>query len=294
MSIHKPVLLSEVIKWLNIKPDSKIIDATLNGGGHTAGILEKYPDTRILGIEFDPDIFQEFQRGQLAGKVIAVNDSYTNLKNIVERYEFRPNGIIFDLGVSSWHYESGRGFSFRRDEILDMRFNPSINSGQIITAADIVNTSDPKELERMLLEYGEEKFASQIVKEIISARKEKPLTRTLDLVRVIEKAVSEGYKKRKIHYATKTFQALRIAVNNELENVKRGIEAAIEVLNPGGRLVVISFQGLEDKIVKEIFRQKAKNGIITLPYKGTIKPKWEEVKNNSRARSAKMKIAEKI
>ncbi len=291
MSIHKPVLLNEVIEWLNIKPGAQIIDATLNGGGHTAGILEKYPDAKILGIEFDPDIFREFQKSEIASKVIAVNDSYTNLKNIVNQHGFRPDGIVFDLGLSSWHYESGRGFSFRRDEILDMRFNPQVTQ---TTAADIVNKSDQKELEKIIFEYGEERFAPQISKEIVSARKEKPIVKTLDLVRVIERAVPGGYKKRKIHYATKTFQALRIAVNGELENVSKGVGQAIKALNPGGRLVVIAFHGLEDKIVKEIFKQKAKNNVIRLPYKGTIKPRWEEVKSNPRARSAKMKIAEKI
>jgi len=248
--MHKPVLLNEVIEWLNIKPGANIVDATLNGGGHTAGILEKYPDVKILGIEFDPDIFQEFQKKDISKKIIAINDSYTNLKVIAEKYDFRPDGIVFDLGLSSWHYEaSGRGFSFRRDEILDMRFNPSISSGQVHTAADIVNNSDPRELERIIAEYGEEQFARDIAREIVNARKEKPVIRTLELVRVIEKAIPEWYKKRKIHFATKTFQALRVFVNDELNNVKQGVEAAIEVLNPGGRVVVISFQGLEDKML---------------------------------------------
>lgn len=289
---HTPVLLQEVIQWLNIRPGSKIIDATLNGGGHTAGILEKYPDVKILGIEFDPDIFREFQEKDISKNIIAVNDSYTNLKAIVEKYDFRPDGVIFDLGLSSWHYEkSGRGFSFRKDEILDMRFNPQVIKR---SAADLVNNSDPRELERIIIEYGEERFARDIAREIVKTRKEKPIIRTLELVRVIEKAVPEWYKKRKIHFATKTFQSLRVVVNDELNNVKQGVEVAIEILNPGGRLVVISFQGLEDKIVKNIFKEKLQEGIINLPTKRTIKPTWDEVKENPRARSAKMKVAEKI
>lgn len=295
MNIHKPVLLNEVVEWLNIRPGAKIIDATLNGGGHSIEILEKYPDIEILGIEWDPDIFQEFQNSEISKKVKAVNDSYVNLKKIVEQNDFHPDGIVFDLGLSSWHYESsGRGFSFKRDEILDMRFNPSASSGQVLTAADIVNSYEPGELERIIAEYGEEKFAGQIAKAIVRARKQRPIIKTLDLVKAIESAVPEGYKKRKIHFATKTFQALRIEVNDELGNVRAGVEAAIEALNPCGRLVVISFQGLEDKIVKEIFREKSKAGVVTLPYKGTIKPKWEEVRENPRARSAKMKTAEKV
>jgi len=291
MTVHKPVLLSEVIEWLNIKPGNKIIDATLSGGGHVLGILEKYPGISILGIEWDPDIFQEFQGSELASQVIAVNDSYTNLKNIVAEHNFKPDGIIFDLGLSSKHFESGRGFSFRKDEPLDMRF--SLKDTQT-TAAEIINTWEAEELEKILLEYGEERFAPQIVKEIISTRREKPITTTLELVGVIGQVVPEGYKKRKIHFATKTFQALRIAVNDELGNVKKGIEAAIDVLNPGGRLVVITFQGLEDIIIKQIFKNKVKEGVITLPFKGSIKPKWEEVKENPRARSAKIKVAEKL
>jgi len=294
-SVHKPVLLNEVIEWLNIKSGAKIIDATLSGGGHSVGILEKYPDTKILGIEFDPDIFREFQEKDISKKITAINDSYTNLKDIVAKHSFQPDGIVFDLGLSSWHYErSGRGFSFRRDEILDMRFNPSTGSGQVRTAADVVNNSDPRELERIISKYGEEQFARQIAEEIITARKEKSIIKTSELVVAIEKAVPDWYKKRKIHFATKTFQALRVVVNNELENVRTGVSQAIDVLSPGGRLVVISFQGLEDKIVKEIFRSKFKEGVITLPVKGTIKPSWEEVKSNPRARSAKMKVAEKL
>ena len=288
---HKSVLLNEVIEWLNIKPGVKIIDATLSGGGHSSGILEKYPDTKILGIEYDPDIFLELQKKEIWSKIIGVNDSYTNLEKIIEENDFKPDGIIFDLGLSSWHYESGRGFSFRRDEILDMRFNPQRTEK---TAAYIVNNSDPKELQRIISEYGEEHFAESIAKEIVNARKIKPIIKTLDLVRAIDGAVPGWYKKRKIHFATKTFQALRIAVNDELNNVRKGVQSAIDALNPGGRLVVISFQGMEDKIVKDIFKKNVKEGIITLPIKGTIKPEWEEVKNNPRARSAKMKVAEKI
>lgn len=302
--MHMPVLLNEVIEWLNVKPGAKIIDATLNGGGHTFGLLEKYSDLKILGIEWDPSIFEEvkfkiqklvpsFSRdSKFKDNVILVNDSYVNLKNIAKQNNFYPDGIIFDLGLSSWHYEeSGRGFSFRRDEILDMRFNPKRTQ---TTAADMVNNSDPRELERIISEYGEEKFARQITQEIVKARKVKPVIRTFDLVAAIDRAVPQWYKRRKIHFATKTFQALRVAVNDELKNVREGIQAAIEVLNPGGRLVAISFQGLEDKIVKEIFRKNIKEGTIIQPVKGTIKPTWAEVKSNPRARSAKMKVAEKI
>jgi 16S rRNA (cytosine1402-N4)-methyltransferase len=289
-------MLNEVVEYLNVKSGAKVIDATLNGGGHTVGILEKYPDVKILGIEFDPDIFQEFQsvirNSQFADRIIAVNDSYVNLKNIIETHDFRPDGIVFDLGVSSWHYEgSKKGFSFMRNEPLDMRFNPQV---QTTTAANIINLSSKQELEDILTRYGEEKFAPDIAEQIVGARKEKPIMTTTELVSIINISVPTWYRKRKIHPATKTFQAIRIAVNDELGSVEKGVTTAIESLKSGGRLVVISFHGLEDKIVREIFKQKAKEGVIKWLVKGTIKPKWGEVQGNPRARSAKMKVVEKI
>lgn len=289
-------MLNEVVEYLNIKSGSKIIDATLNGGGHTYGLLQKYPDIKILGIEWDPVIFEgaksEIQNTEYAGRVIIVNDSYVGMRAIVERYDFQPDGIVFDLGLSSWHYEkSGRGFSFMKDEFLDMRFNPKESSK---TAADIINTAPEEEIEEVLRMYGEEKFSKDIAESIVKTRKIKPITKTTELVDAINHSVPGWYKKRKIHPATKTFQALRIAVNGELENVETGVLAAVDILKSGGRLVVISFQGLEDKIVRETFKQKAKEGTIRWVVKGTVKPAWEEVKTNPRARSAKMKIIEKI
>ncbi|MDP3697134.1 MAG: 16S rRNA (cytosine(1402)-N(4))-methyltransferase RsmH [Candidatus Taylorbacteria bacterium] len=292
-------MLNEVIEYLNIGPGARVIDATLNGGGHTRGILEKFPDTEILGMEWDPDIIENLKLkikneklGNLESRLIIVNDSYINLKKIVEEHGFQPDGIIFDLGLSSWHYEkSGRGFSFMKNEPLDMRFNPQDSAR---TAADIINTASEEELEEILNLYGEEKFSRDIAKNIVKTRKIKLIIKTTELVETVMNAVPGWYKKRKIHPATKTFQALRVAVNGELENIEKGVLAAIDVLKNNGRLVVISFQGLEDKIVREIFKQKVKAGVVRWVVKGTIKPKWEEVKNNPRARSAKMKICEKI
>lgn len=293
--VHKSVMLSEVIEYLNPKPGDMMVDATLDGGGHATAIAERIaPDGKVLGIELDEQLLEEtkFKILNLKFKnIIFVHGSYVNIKDIVRGYNFRPNGILFDLGLSSWHYEkSGRGFSFRKDESLDMRFNQ--RSG--LTAAEVVNTWSENEIEQILKEYGEEQFSGQIARSIISARKHKPIVSTNDLVEVISNSVPGWYKNKKIHFATKTFQALRVAVNDELNNVKRGISDAIDVLAPGGRLVVISFQGLEDKMVKEIFKERTKEGVVRFAVKGTVKPKWEEVKGNPRARSAKMKIVEKI
>ncbi len=287
---HTPVLVKEVIEYLNIKEDSKIIDATLDGGGHTRAILEKYPDVKVLGIEFDPILFKSLKLND--DRLTKINDSYVNLKNIAEKHGFEPDGILFDLGLSSWHYEeSGRGFSFKKNEILDMRFNPEV---QPESAVDIVNKYSEDELRELISSLGEEQFAGNIAKNIVRTRREKPIVMTEDLVNVISRSVPEWYKHQKINFATKTFQALRVAVNDELGSVREGLTAAIEILKPGGRLVVIAFQGLEDKVAKEVFKEKAKEGIIEFVVKGTIKPSWEEQRSNPRARSAKMKIAQKI
>ncbi|MBI2062272.1 MAG: 16S rRNA (cytosine(1402)-N(4))-methyltransferase RsmH [Candidatus Yanofskybacteria bacterium] len=290
---HVPVLVKEVIEYLKIKPNSKIIDATLDGGGHTRAMLERFPDIKILGIEFDPVLFENYKLKikNLSQNLILTNDSYVNLKKIVKEHKFEPDGILFDLGLSSWHYEeSGRGFSFKRDEILDMRFNPEVGEN----AADIVNKYPEEDLRGIISSLGEEQFAGNIAKNIVRARREKPIVTTGELADIISRSVPEWYKHRKIHFATKTFQALRVKVNDELGNIRKGVQAAIDILKPGGRLVVISFQGMEDKIVKEIFRDNVKAGVVELAVRGTIRPTWEEQKANPRSRSAKMKVIQKI
>lgn len=293
MHTHTPVLLDEVITYIDPKPDSWIVDCTLNGGGHAAAIVER--GAQVLGIEWDPAIASHFfeKRPELQGRVTVVNDSYVHLREICAAHHVIPSGILFDLGLSSIHYESsGRGFSFNRpEEPLDMRFNPETVSG---TAADILNTASAETLEEMLREYGEEQFAGQIAAAIIVVRQTAPLRTVGELVSLIEQTVPSWYRHRKIHCATKTFQALRVVVNDELGNVAAGVRAAIDVLQPGGRLLVISFQGSEDKIVREIFKQKAKEGVIRWVTRATIRPRWNEVQENPRSRSAKLKIIEKI
>jgi len=297
--IHTPVLLNEVLEYLKPATGGRYIDATMNGGGHTLAIAERVrPAGMVLGIEWDPTLFQEtesqIKNHELSKNVIPVNDSYVNLKEIAEAHSFVPDGILFDLGLSSWHYEaSGRGFTFKKDEPLDMRFNPSAGSGQV-PAYEIVNTFTVPELEQILRDYGEEQFARSISESIGINRKKKPIMTTAELVAVISVAVPEWYKHRKIHFATKTFQALRVVANDELGNVTKGVRAAIDVLKPSGRLVVISFQGHEDKIVREIFKEQVKAGRITQPVKGTTRPTWPEQQANPRSRSAKMKVAQKI
>jgi len=254
--MHIPVLQKEVLQYLNPKPNENFIDATCGEAGHTLAILEKTsPNGKILGIELDLELYQKLPRFHLGKRGILVNDSYSNLKEIVERENFKKvSGILFDLGLSSWHLEeSKRGFSFLRNEPLDMRYNFQ-NS---LTAEKIINQWPEEKIGKILKEYGEEKFARRIAKEIIKARKVKPIKSTLQLVEVIRRAISPKYRFGRIHFATRTFQALRIAVNDELENLKKVLPQALEILESGGRLVVISFHSLEDRIVKNFYRSRA-------------------------------------
>lgn len=294
MTKHTPVLLHEVIEYLKVAPNGIVVDATLDGGGHARAILERNPGARVIGIEWDPVLLEETKEEleEFGERFQAVNDNYVNLEAILSRLGVVPDSVLFDLGLSSWHFEaSGRGFSFKKDEPLDMRFHPAEGTK---TAAEIVNMLPPEDLITILREYGEEEFAEDIGRAIVQERGGSPIVTTGRLVQIIEGAVPEWYKHRKIHCATKTFQALRVAVNDELMNVRRGVQAAINAVRGGGRVAVISFQGAEDKAVREVFKENVTLGAIAWVTKDTIRPTWEEIKRNPRARSAKMKIAEKL
>lgn len=289
---HIPVLLNEVLEYLEPKPGDKIIDATFSGGGHSLAILERIkPGGKILGIELDAELFNEAKERFLNIKeLILVNDNYRNLKKIAEDNEFiGASGILLDLGLSSWHFEgSKRGFSFQKDELLDMRFTEN----QEFTAREIINQWSPQEIEKILRQYGEERFAKPIAKEIIEARKKKPIINTLELVEVIKNAVPFWYQRKKINFATKTFQALRIAVNDELGSLESVLEQMPLVLKKGGRGAVISFHSLEDRIVKQAFREIKRRGIAQILTKKPVCPSEEEVIKNSRSRSAKLRVIE--
>ena len=289
--MHIPVLQKEVIEYLDPKPNENFIDCTIGEGGHTLAILEKNgPEGKVLGIEWDPELYKnlkkEIPRWNLGKRVVLVNDSYTNLKEIVEREKFQPvSGILFDLGFSSWHLEeSGRGFSFEKNEPLDMRYNLE----NPLTAEKIVNNWPEREIEKILREYGEERFARRIAREIVQERKIKPIKITFQLVETIKKATPIWYHHRKIHPATRTFQALRIAVNDELKNLEIALPQAVEILEKDGKLAVISFHSLEDRIVKNFFRENLK--VIT---KKPIKPSLEEIELNRRSRPAKLRVGAK-
>jgi len=303
--IHKPVLLKESVEALAVQPGGRYIDCTLGGGGHTLAILEKSaPGGQVLGIDADPEAIRNASNNlkQYSQSVLLVNDNFSNIDTICRQFNFMPvHGILFDLGLSSYQLEDDpRGFSFQRDAALDMRFSPD----QVTTAADIVNNYSESELTSLLREYGEEPFSGRIARHIVEAR---PIGTTLELANIITEAV--GGRREKIHPATRTFQALRIAVNQELENLEQALSKAVNLLGVGGRLVVISYHSLEDRIVKRYMQKEAKDCIcppealvcncghqasLRLVNKKVIVPSNEEIRSNPRSRSAKLRIAEKI
>jgi len=292
--MHIPCLQKEVLKYLQPGANENFIDATCGEGGHTTSLLGKNgPEGKILAIELDTELYQELKKrlGEIQ-RLFLINDSYANLKEIVERYDFRDvRGIIFDLGMSSWHLEkSKRGFSFKREELLDMRYD--VNQG--LTAEKIVNGYPEKEIEKILKEYGQERFSRRIARYIVESREKTPIKSTFQLVKIIEKACPKIYQKRKINPATKTFQALRIAVNRELENLTKVLPQTLEALEKEGRLVVISFHSLEDRIVKNFLRENEKKGLLKILTKKPITPSPEELKRNPRARSARLRAAQKL
>ena len=302
---HIPVMLSETVEALQVEPGGRYIDCTLGEGGHAAAILEKSsPGGQLLGLDADPKAIK-VARSKLKrfGKsAFFVNENFNNLEGICSRYNFRPvHGILFDLGMSSLQLAEGkRGFSFQKEAPLDMRFSPD----QRFSAAEIVNNFPESELATIIWNYGEEPRSRRIAKCIV---KNRPLKTTSELARVVTTAIN-GERKR-IHPATRTFQALRIAVNQEIENLRLALDQAIDILGVGGRLVVISFHSLEDRAVKEIFNLEARQCIcppetpvcvcnhkprLRLISKKIIKPTEDEIEANPRSRSARLRFAELV
>lgn len=302
--VHIPVLVKETTEALAVQPGGRYIDCTLGGGGHAAAILDhSSPGGQLLGIDADPEAVKIAKaRLQAYGdSTLLISENFVNLSAICIKYDFYPvHGILFDLGLSSIQLDSNRGFSFQHDAPLDMRLSPS----QEITAADIVNTSSEAELAHIIETYGEEAYSHQIAHRIVQ---ERPIETTLQLVQAIEQAVGGG--RGRIHPATKTFQALRIAVNHELDHLEAALKQAINLLGFEGRLVVISYNSLEDRIVKQLMQQESKDCIcpprtptcicghtacLRLINKKVITPSPAEVQLNPRSRSAKLRAAERI
>jgi len=294
--MHVSVLLKEVIEYLNPRPGENFIDCTINGGGHSLEIFKQIgPNGKILGIDWDSGVLEKLE-SKLDNKTkksfILICDNYRNLKNIVGNNNFSPvHGILFDLGMSSWQLgASGRGFSFQKDEPLDMRYSEN----QTLTAKEIINQWPEEELIKIFGEYGEERRARAIAREIVFRRKRGVVESTTDLVEIVRGAIPARQRFGRIHFATRIFQALRLATNEELENLSKGLEAATDVLAAGGRMAVISFHSLEDRIVKNFLREKAREKKLEILTKKPIVPDWREAQENPRSRSAKLRAAIKL
>ena len=299
---HVPVLLNEVVENLNLRLGSKIIDCTLGDAGHSEKILNKIiPKGKLLGIDADPEAILRAKQYlyDFFDNVILVRDNFENLKKVVEENDFQPvDGILMDLGWSTPQFaDRGRGFSFQnKAESLDMRYSEKV----ISTAADILSNRTQNELAKIFKDYGEEKFNREIAEEIFKVRKTNDFKTVGDLVEVILQVYRKKLKTDKdipwiggLHPATKVFQALRIEVNDELGALKRVLPQAVEVLAPGGRLVVITFHSLEDRIVKHYFKE-FNNKTLKIINKKPIVCSPEEAKNNPPSRSAKLRVIEKI
>lgn len=291
MSIHIPVLLNEVLEYLEIKPDGIYVDCTLGEGGHAEAILQK--GGKIIGIEQDEEILNlaKTRLNKYKEKIIFVHDNFKSISGYINSLtpvsggQERVDGILYDLGLNSFHFESKtRGFSFRYDAELDMR----LDIRNEVKAKDLINFLSTKELAQIILKYGEEHRAKEIANAIV---KKRPIMTTFELIRIIEPIIS-GYKR--IHPATKVFQALRIAVNHELEVLDKSLDEAISLLKKGARLLVISYHSLEDRLVKHKFRKWALEELVKIITKKPIRPTLQEVKDNPRARSAKLRVMEKI
>ena len=295
--MHLPVLLHEVIDGLALKPGDIFVDGTLGGGGHSEEVLKRFGNrVKIIGIDLDSDAVRrsEERLGQSQGDIKFIEGSFRNLNAILDSLNIKGvDKILLDLGLSSNQFEeSGRGFSFQKNEPLIMSFKKDLKEADL-TAKEILNTWDLENIITIIKSYGEEKFAWKIAKAIVERREVKPIETTFDLVEIIKSATPKFYHHRKIHPTTKTFQALRITVNDEIESLKEGIRKGFERLNNGGRLAVISFHSLEDRVVKQFFKEKGTEGQAKILTKRPIIPSDEEIGQNPRSRSSKLRIIEK-
>lgn len=304
---HITVLREQTVEALNIKPDGVYLDCTAGGGGHSALALESIKDGRMICIDQDPSAIETLtNRFDGDGRVTIVHDNFVNINEIMTSLGYEENGadgIMADLGVSSHQLDTGdRGFSFHKDAPLDMRM-----SQRGVSAADLVNSLSQQDLQRILFTYGDEKFAPQISRNIVKAREQKPIETTFELADIIRDSVPAKFR-RDGHPARKSFQALRIQVNGEIDKLETALDYMFERLNVGGRLAIITFHSLEDRVVKNKFKKFCEGCICPpefpvcvcgrvpkgkIPFK-PVTPSKNEIEENSRARSAKLRVIEKI
>ena len=304
-----PVMPDQVIAGLNLKPDGVYVDCTLGAGGHSLEILRRLgPKGRLLAFDQDPEAiaYASERLAPYGERLVILQTNFVNIESKLKEQGIEGvNGALFDLGVSSHQFnDPARGFSYRQDAPLDMRMDPGLKT----TAGDLVNNLPEKELARILKEYGEERWADRIAGFIAIARKRRPIVTTFELVEIIKKAIPASARRNGPHPARRSFQALRIQTNRELEILENAIRGAVSVLSKGGRICVISFQSLEDRIVKNVFRNLAspctcpddfpvcvcgREKALTIITAKPLTPSAEEVSQNPRARSAKLRVGEK-
>ncbi len=291
---HYPVMAHEAISSLNLKPGYTVIDATVGGGGHSLDMIRQIePGGRLIGVDADPaalknseETLKDFKRS-----LILVHDNFRNLDKIIgETGIDKIDAVLFDIGVSSFQLDTAdRGFSLKLDAALDMRMDPGVGK----SASDLINTIREKDLADIIWKFGEERYSRKIARFIVEARERKRIETTGELADVVRRAAGARYRKQRIDPATRTFQAIRIAVNDELGALEEGIKKAVGMLNEGGRIAVIAFHSLEDRIVKNIFRLYAKEGTVRIITKKPLRPSASEVAANPRSRSARLRVAEK-
>lgn len=312
---HIPILLKEAVEAINPQSGENIIDGTVGGGSHAESFLERVsPTGKLLGLDLDEEavIASKRRLEKFSARAIIKRGNFADFEYFAREYNFHPINIFFlDLGISSQELNNEKiGISFLKKAPLDMRLGGcgSRMDGET-TAESIINNWKEQEIEKILKNYGEERYAKNIAREIARERKTRRIVNTLQLVDIISKAVPSGYKKQRIHFATRTFQALRIAVNNDLYNLEKTLPGILEKIETGGRIAIISFHSLEDRIVKHFFRKESKDCICPLEIpicvcdhrkrleiitKKPIMPSEEELAKNPRSRSAKLRVAKKI
>lgn len=285
-------MVEEVMTFLKCEPGHTYVDATLGGGGHASEILKRSaPDGVVIGMEWDEDALSEARKTLIpfGDRIKIYRENFVHLPDLMKAES--ADGILLDLGLSSIQVEKEeRGFSFKAEGPLDMRMDQRMNE----TAAGLVNNLSPEELESTLSQYGEERWARRIARAIVQEREREPIRTTQALRKTVHRAIPRRFHSRRIDPATRTFQALRIRVNDELENLKKILETAWKNLKSGGRMCVISFHSLEDRMVKETFRTLEKEGEMRVLTKKPVRPCEGEQKRNPRSRSGKLRCAERI
>jgi 16S rRNA (cytosine1402-N4)-methyltransferase len=290
--LHKTVMVDEVLQYLNPQPQGLYCDVTFGSGGHTKAILDKQPECRVVAVDWDatsietyaPALEEKYQE-----RLHILWGNFSNLYRLLQKAKVgKVDGILADFGTSQMHIKERAGFSFFRDSELDMRMSPA---HQQVTAEQVINKSSPEKLCEMFWQLGQESHAKKIVAAIVEARQKKSIRTTRELAALIEKVIPRAGRSAKIHPATKVFQALRIFVNQELNNITGFLSGAMQVLKPNGLLLCISFHSLEDRIVKQFFKEKADEGKLEIITKRVVVPTEEEIAKNPSSRSAKLRVA---